>query len=573
MDEFLISVDYKDPAWIAIAFGLGLLCKQVNLPPMVGFLAAGFALHLLGVRNGPFLQAIADLGITLLLFSIGLKLRLETLLRPEIWATAAAHMAATVAALSIFLMILSLTGAPLFSSLTAVTALIIAFALSFSSTVFAVKTLEDRGALVARYGQVAIGVLVLQDIAAVIFLAASTGKPPNIWAVLLPLLIPARSLARKVLDFSGHKELLTIFGFVMALGGAALFEFAGMKGDLGALIMGVLLAGHHKTNELARTLLDFKDVFLVGFFLTIGLTGLPGWETLAVALVLILLIPLKTALFFWLLTRFRLRARGATLGSLVLGNYSEFGLIVGAIAISAGWADEVWITVIAVALALSFAIASPFNTHADRIYGLCRARLKSFESKERLPGDEAIDFSGDRILVFGMGRMGRAIYDEMRSHVGPEVLGVDLDESRVVSHCEAGRKVILGDATHPEFWSRVNDGHGHVDLIVLAMPHHSANIDAARRMRKRGYEGPIIATALHADEEEDLIGSGVNEVFNVYREAGAGAAAHLRRFLPQTEQQHFGEFAGAPADASEPEPGPPREAENPESSKDAKAKA
>ena len=91
----------------------------------------------------------------------------------------------------------------------------------------------------------------------------------------------------------------------MALGGAALFELVGMKGDLGALAMGVLLAGHSKTKYLANILMNFKDVFLVCFFLTIGLTGLPTWETTATALVLMVLIPIKTLLFVWLLTRFR----------------------------------------------------------------------------------------------------------------------------------------------------------------------------------------------------------------------------------------------------------------------------
>jgi len=120
------------------------------------------------------------------------------------------------------------------------------------------------------------------------------------------------------------------------MGGSALFEGVQMKGDLGALIFGMLVADHPKAKEMARALLGFKDLFLVGFFLSIGLSGLPSLADLGIAAFLIILLPIKIALFFLLLTRFRLRARTATVTSLTLANYSEFGLIVGAVGVNEG---------------------------------------------------------------------------------------------------------------------------------------------------------------------------------------------------------------------------------------------
>ncbi len=527
MDQFLISIDYRDPAWIAIAFAFGLLFKQFKLPPMVGFLVAGFVLHFLGAESDQFLMEIADLGITLLLFTIGLKLRIGTLVRPEIWATTTFHMAGSILITMALLFGLALSNIAMFSELDLTGTLIIAFALSFSSTVFAVKTLEDRGALVSRYGQVAIGVLVMQDIAAVVFLAVSAGKLPSVWAIGLLALIPGRYFLGFILANSGHKELLSVFGFVMALGGAALFELVGMKGDLGALILGVLFAQHPRANELSKNLMNFKDVFLVCFFLTIGLTGLPTWETFVVALILLVVLPFKLAMFFLFLTKFRLRARGATLGASVLGNYSEFGLIVAAVAISSGWLQHEWGTVIALAVSVSFVIASPLNSFADTLYAKYHNLLQAFESTNRLPGDEDISLDGNRILVFGMGRVGQAVYDEMHPHAEGEILGIDLDETEVEQNVLAGRDVVLGDATHPEFWTRLDDGHEEVTMILLAMPNHTANIDAARRLRERGYSGPIVATALYPDQEEHLKENGIDEVFNIYAEAGAGAASSM----------------------------------------------
>ena len=495
---------------------------------MVGFLLAGFVLHLLGVQQDSFLNEIADLGVTLLLFTIGLKLHLKSLLKPEIWATTLSHMAVTILVALSFIMGLSLIGLSIFSGIDVKTAAILSFALSFSSTVFAVKTLEDRDALSSRYGQIAIGVLVIQDITAVFFLALSSGKIPSIWALGLLLLIPIRHVLGKALGLSGHKELLTVFGFSLALGGAAIFEMVGMKGDLGALIMGILLASHEKSSELANTLLGFKDVFLVCFFLTIGLTGLPTLETVGAAALLLLLIPIKVILFFLLFTRFRVRARGSTLATWSLGNYSEFGLIVTAVAISVGWMETQWLTVIALALSASFLVASPINLLADKFYTRYRSFLNRFETKSRLKGDEDIDIAQHSILIFGMGRVGRAAYDEMQEASVGKILGIDQDPKEVERLSNTGRQIILGDATDPEFWSRIDHGHPTVDLILLAMPNCSSNMMAGEQLRYRGYKGPIVGIAKFEDEVAELKASGVDEVYNIYAEAGSGAASKMQ---------------------------------------------
>lgn len=538
MESLLISLDVRDPVWIVIAFAFGLLVKHIGLPPMVGFLLAGFALHSLGAEGGAFLQEVADLGVTLLLFTIGLKLRIGRLARSEIWGTTTIHMTAMVGVASLVFYCAGAIGLPLFKDLDVRGLFVVAFALSFSSTVFAVKTLEDRGAMAARYGQVAIGILVLQDVAAVVFLAVSTGKIPTLWAIGLLALIPGRHFLGYLLARCGHQELMTVFGFAMAIGGATLFEITGMKGDLGALFLGVLLAQHPKASELSKNLMGFKDVFLVCFFLVIGFNGFPTAQSALAGLAVLILLPLKMALFFLLLAKFRLRARSAAVGACILGNYSEFGLIVATVAISVGWLPQEWLVVIAVALAASFIVSSPVNIFADALYVRFQRVLLRAQTSDRLPGDENIPLQGNRVLVFGMGRVGRAAYDEMRDHLDDHILGIDLDEDEVKRNVDAGRRVVQGDATHPDFWLRLDKKHEEIEMILLAMPNQMANLNAAKNMRERGFTGPIVATALYPDQEDILKENGVDQVFNLYAEAGIGAASRMW----QTMKAHS--FAG-----------------------------
>jgi predicted Kef-type K+ transport protein len=525
MDTLFSSLDYQDPIWIAVAFALGMAALQTGLPPLVGFLLAGFALNWAGAEGGGFLDEIADLGVTLLLFSIGLKLQVGKLLKPEVWGVAMAHMTIMVLLLAALLLSLTLLPLAMFADFGMQQALLVGFALSFSSTVFAVKVLEEKSAMGSRHGQLAIGILIMQDIAAVAFLAVSAGKIPSPWAIGLLLLIPARRLLLAMLQRAGHGELLILYGFVLALGGAALFEMVGIKGDFGALILGLLLSGHTKTNELAKALLNFKELFLIGFFLDIGLTGLPEFDMLPVLLILLALLPVKTAIYFWLTARLRLRARTSTLTALHLANYSEFGLIVGAIAIKHGWLASEWLVLIAVALSCSFILAAPLNSKADILYARYRKWLRRFESPRRLPEDEIVSLAGMKVVILGMGRIGTGAYDFLKTTCGDTLMGIDSNASVVASHQAAGRRVILGDATNPDFTSRIERAFGNIELVLVTLSNHRANLDAIARLQQENFQGKIAATAIYPDQVQDLATVGV-ESYYVYAEAGSGFAQH-----------------------------------------------
>jgi glutathione-regulated potassium-efflux system ancillary protein KefC len=518
---------YDAVTWIAIAFAAGLIAKQQGLPPLVGYLLAGFVLHGLGAEEGPVIEALSELGVTLLLFTIGLKLKLKSLAAPQVWGVASLHMLAVVAVFVPLLLAEAKLGLPYLADVDMGAALVLAFALSFSSTVFAVKVLEEKGEMTSLYGTIAIGILIMQDLAAVLFLAFSAGKAPSPWALLLLGLLFARPLLNWLIERAGHGELLLLFGLTLGLGGAELFKLLDVKGDLGALLLGVMLASHPKSGELSKALLGLKDLFLVGFFLSIGLTAMPSLDMAPVVLVLLVLLVLKGFLYEQLLLAFRLRARTALLGALALFNYSEFGLIVAAVATRNGWLTADWLAIAAITVALSFVIASPLNARSHVIYELFSNRLRRQERRRRIAAELEIDPGDADVMVVGMGRIGGGAYDFMRHDRGLNPVGVDADPDNVDRLQEAGRNVVLGSATDADFWHRLHLDDGHIKLVLLALPQAEENIFAAEHLLKEGFTGTIGAIAKFPDDEAMLHAAGVHQVFNLYAEAGAGLAQHV----------------------------------------------
>ncbi len=525
MDLVLIATHFSDITWILFAMVFGLMVAFVSLPPMVGYLVAGFVLSAIGIQSGDTLNAVAEIGVTILLFSIGLKLNIKDLLRAEIWAVSVIHMLITSVVFGFLIFVMTFSGLQEFAGLSVAESVLIAFALSFSSTVFAVKVLDEQGEMSSLHGKIAIGILIMQDLIAVIFLTVASGKVPSYWALLLFLLIPLRPLLIKLLKRAGHGELLILSGMLLALGGAALFDLAGVKADLGALLFGVLLAGNEKSEELAKSLLAFKEIFLVAFFLAVGFNGVPSVMAAVIAIVLAVLMLGKAYLFFRLLTRFKLRGRTSFLTSLSLSNYSEFGLIVGVIGVSNGLMSGEWLVIIALALSITFTMSSLANTRAHSLYARLENTLYKFETIERLPDDKPIDVEDAQVLVFGMGRVGTGVYDTLRERYGDSLLGIDYDQVVVNKHIEKGRKVIVGDATDYDFWERLRPGA--VKLILLDMPNVKEALAAVDMIKRNKYQALVAAAVKHDDCVQALKAAGVDAVFNIYAEAGSGFAGHV----------------------------------------------
>lgn len=528
-----------DYIWVAVAFGCGFLVKQIGLPPLIGYLAAGFGLHSLGVQPDASLQVLADLGVTLLLFTIGLKLNIGSLFKTEIWGSASGHMLAIVGITAINSLVLGYIGLQYFSDLNWQSAALIGFAVSFSSTVCAITILEDKSELRARHGQVVIGILVIQDIAAVVFLTLASGKTPSAWAFLLLGLPLLRPVFDQLLRRCGHGEMLPLAGFFLALSFGELFELVGLKAHLGAIVIGAVLSGDRKAVELSKSLLGFKDIFLIGFFLSIGFTALPTVDMLGVALIMAVALPIKAAMFFFWLTRLKLRSRTAFLSALSLANYSEFGLIVCSVSVANGLLGKEWLVIMALAVSLSFVFSALINANAHPLYSRWKQRVKRYERVERLPEDPYPEIGNAAVLVLGMGRVGTGAYDTFSEHLHENVCGVDVDKARIEEQCQAGRHAILGDAEDPDFWEHINLNA--IRLIVFSTPNFLDAMEAVKQLQQIGYRGKTAGIAQYEDQKKIMLEAGIDEVFNYFSEVGAGLAEQSIHLAAESRKESLSE--------------------------------
>lgn len=504
-----------EAVWVGFAFLMGFLATRVGIPSLVGYLLAGFlispSLSLIGLEssNGPVLNALAHAGVLLLLFSVGLKLNIKQVGRADVFGTGL---------LSLLLISLLLTPLLMLTmSITLGEAAVLSSILSFSSTVLAVKSLEEKQELRSFHGRATIGILIVQDLMAMALLSMTGDSAPSWWAlpcVAILLLPQFRQLLHFFLDKSGHDELLLLCGFGLAIGvGGHGFSALGLSGELGALLIGALCAKHPKAAELSSSLWGLKEIFLVCFFLSIGLSASPSWHDVSFAFWMILFLPVQSAIFFALLLLFKFRARNAFLSALALSNYSEFALIVAAVALPQ------WSVPLAMTVAFSFVVSAPANKYGHRLFERWEPILTRMEREVTHPDQQPMSLQGAKLLIVGMGQVGRSSYRAAKS-VYPDltVIGIDSDKDKVQRLYGEGYRVAYANSADVLFWQEL-DIKG-LSAVILATEVESASLVCTRQLRQRGFQGTIVAHSRYEDQAQAQIEAGANASYRMQDEAG-----------------------------------------------------
>lgn len=491
-----------------MAFLFGMLFSRIKLPPLVGYLVAGGVLSAYDYEAGTALHEIAHLGVLFLLFTVGLHLRLKNIIRTEVLGTGSIHL---VISSLLFIPIAYGLGYGLTASL------IIGLVLSFSSTVLTAKNLERRNELGAFHGRVAIGILILQDMVAIAILGLTSGSAPSPWSLALLALPLLRPAIIKVVELSSEEELKLLFALMLALGGGTLFEQLGLSSELGALIAGMLLSGHEVADELSKKLWGLKEAFLVGFFLEVGLAGLPELQDFYLALAALAILPIKALFFFALMLIFKLRARTSFIATISLTSYSEFTLIAGTVAASAGFIPTGVVVAFALLTAISFALNAPLSIWEEQLWEKLEYRLTTFERDVKHPDQQIISLGTADFLVVGMGTAGQAAYDRLKKD-DRHVIGMDIDPARIEQNLSKGRRVIYGDMQDPELWDNLDLSA--VKAVILASGTPEAKVNATKYIRANDYSSAIYALTMQEDEHRDLVNAGASAVCLPITQAG-----------------------------------------------------
>jgi predicted Kef-type K+ transport protein len=525
-----MSPIYIDALWLSIAFLSGIAMKKVNLPPLIGFLATGFLLNYFGFTDGNLqdvIETLSNLGITLLLFTIGLKIKLSELLKKEVLVTTSVHIVLASLSFGGLIFLLSYFSLPLLDGVSWKTALLIGVALSFSSTVFIIKTLEQRGEITSRHGRFAISVLIIQDLFAVIFLTLSKTEWPSIWVLTLPIyLYILRFVLSRLLSQMGHGELLTIFGFFAPfIGGALAFDFINLKYDLGALVVGMLLVNHARSNELYDRMMSYKDFFLVGFFINIGLQGIPTLSNFVIAGILLFGIFLKGALFFKLFSFFNLRARSNFLTSMYLSNYSEFGLIIGSVAVTSGLMSSDWLVTLALAMSFSFLLSAPIVERSYELFDRFKKHIQHWNHNSSNIDDQPYISGKIKFIVVGLGSIGMPAYLRLLNEFKGCVIGVDYNQEKIDNLKKDKLQAVWGDATDREFWEESN--WIAVEFVVLAMSDYASNVNSLKQINKLENRNFKVGVICHYEDEKQKFKSlGADLIYHYKTEVGEDFADH-----------------------------------------------
>ncbi len=497
-----------DLIWFIAAFVAGMAAKAVKFPTLVGYLLAGLVLSLLGVESNDLIEGVGDLGVVLLLFTVGLHISFRSLVQPQVVGVGSIHLLISTA---VFWGVLQLFQLPAFA------AVILAVGLGFSSTVLTAKSLDARDELDTYHGRLSIGILILQDVVAVLLLAVTGGGAPSWWALgvfALPLLRP---FLIRTLYWAGRDELLLIYGLLLALGAGWLFDQVGLDAKLGALLIGMVLAGDPRSDELYDKLWAIKEIFLVGFFLQVGLGGIPDGRSWMMIGAFLLLLPLKGVLFFVLMLRFKLRARTSFLSAISLTAYSEFALIVAAGAAASGLIDSAFVVMIGLLVAISYALNAPVSRFVNVLWRRFESYLIQFEQEVNHPDHEPRSTGVANYIVLGMGQAGTAAYDYLIEQ-GKRPLGLDSDPVQIQYHLQNDRRVVYGDAKDPELWTGLDLSR--VEGVLMTLSNLSAEVSATQNLRAEGFDQFVAALSRYGENEAALKEAGVSISFLPIEQAG-----------------------------------------------------
>ena len=451
MAEVFVQISFIILIVLAVAFIMRLL-KQ---PLIIAYIISGIIVgpYFLGILPGiETVYAFSEIGIALLLFIVGLHLTPKVIKEVgKISLITGLGQIFFTAVIGYFVAIL-LGFVPL-------TALYIAAALTFSSTIIILKLLSDKGDLDNLYGKISIGFLLVQDFVAILALivisSISTGgnfistisltllKGAGLILILAPISIFLLPKLQRF--FAKSQELLFVFSLAWGLGIASLFYFIGLSIEVGALIAGVLLSVSPYHLEMSSKLKPLRDFFIISFFLLLGAQVAIGnaGSLIIPAIVFSLLILIGNPLIVMILMGLEgFTKKTSFLAGLTVAQIGEFSLIVAALGARVGHISNEILSLITLTALITIGICTYLVLYSNKIYHRISKHLSIFE-KKKIKEKIRVDKKTDAVL-FGYNRIGFGILTSLKK-IKKTYLVVDYNPDVVSDLKKLGIPSVYGD--------------------------------------------------------------------------------------------------------------------------------
>ena len=459
-----MSVPYLQIGLIlSLATILSAFAKQARLPSILAYIVTGILVGMSGYFEAsnfrPILDFLAQLGITFLLFLVGLELRFSDIkyIGRAALLTGLGQIIFTGLAGFILSRVLGFGG---------IEAVYIAAALTFSSTIIVVKLLTEKRDLDSLYGKITVGFLLVQDFIAILALIfiASLGKDVNFvkfsitfieGVVLVGLIIFLnRNLLQSLFDrLAKSTELLFLGSISWALLFASATAALGFSIEIGAFLAGIGLANLREEHQIATRIRPLRDLFIVIFFIVLGLeTGLSNLNGIIGSTIVLSLFVLvgKTIIVMIIMGVLGFRARTSFLASVTVAQISEFSLVLVALGSRLEHINSQIVSLITAVGLVTIGVSSFSIMNSSRLYRFLAKPLRIFQRKHLI--GEAIDVGQDlqdHVVLIGAGRLGWEVAMELYKK-GENLLVVDFDPSTTRALSEKGIEVIFGDVSDPE---------------------------------------------------------------------------------------------------------------------------
>ena len=520
------------------------LFRKLGLSSVLGYLAAGIVIGPYGLRfvqDSEGTMHIAEFGVVLLLFVIGLELQLSRLrsMRKAVFGFGSLQVGITCA---VFTALGMLFGLPL------ATAFVVGFALSLSSTPLVLQLLAERGQLNTQYGRTSFGALLFQDVAVMPLLAALPLMAPRAaaqpmsetmesaaqaLAVLLAIVFGGRYVLRpflRVVAQTRVNEAFTAAALLVVIGTALLMDAVGLSMALGAFIAGLLLADSEYRHELEADIEPFKGLLLGLFFITVGMNAnlnVLASQPLTIAGLVVGLLALKMIVLF-LIARATGHSTGPAAGvAFALPQAGEFGFVLFSLAVGYGLMPRELADLLVIVVTASMIASPPLLSLYSKVI---EPRLSTSQRRpfDRIPPSEG------RVLIAGMGRFGQIVARVLRMRKIPfTALEASADQVDVLRRY--GNKVYYGDASRLDLLRAA--GVEQADLFVLAIDDIEASVRTAEIVRQYFPDVKLLARARNRQHALRLMDIGVRYLIRETLGSSLEMSQHVLESLGMSRQE------------------------------------